>query len=109
MPSTVLIYIDAELGPDPRYPWIAITWNLGAAVIVTIGGRLSDVMGRRYFLLAGASLAAVGAIIGATGKSINQMIAAGIVFGVGGGFQEMCFACALELVPNKLRFRTLGK
>lgn len=92
-----------------RYPWIAITWNLGAAVIVTVGGRLSDVMGRRYFLLVGAFAAAVGAIIGATGRSIDQMIASGIVFGFGGGFQEMCFSCAMELVPNKQRFRTLGK
>lgn len=76
---------------------------------MTIGGRLADVMGRRYLLLVGVLAAAVGAIIGATGRSINQMIASGIVFGFGGGFQEMCFACAMELVPNKHRFRTLGR
>lgn len=85
------------------------SWNLGAAVIVTIGGRLSDIAGRRWFLLFGAGAAAVGALVGATGQSINQMIASGIIFGVGGGFQEMCFACAQELVPNKDRFKTLGK
>ncbi|KAL1888212.1 hypothetical protein Sste5346_009686, partial [Sporothrix stenoceras] len=108
MPAAVLSYINADLGPNPNYSWIAISWNLGAAVIVTIGGRLSDISGRRWFLLFGAGAAAVGAIIGATGQSINQMIASGIIFGVGGGFQEMCFACALELVPNKYRFRTIG-
>lgn len=57
----------------------------------------------------GAISAAVGAIVGATGQSINQMIVSGIIFGIGGGFQEMCFACAQELVPNKYRFQTLGK
>lgn len=56
----------------------------------------------------GAISAAVGALIGATGQSINQMIVSGIIFGIGGGFQEMCFACAQELVPNRLRFQTLG-
>lgn len=56
----------------------------------------------------GAISAAVGALIGATGQSINQMIVSGIIFGIGGGFQEMCFACAQELVPNKWRFQTLG-
>lgn len=86
----------------------ARSWNLGASVIVTIGGRLSDIAGRRWFLLFGACSAAVGAIVGATGQSINQMIVSGIIFGVGGGFQEMCFACAQELVPNKDRFKTLG-
>ena len=123
-PAAVLTYINADLGPDARYPWIAITyvyrfylhvalltfrsWNLGAAVIVSVGGRLSDIMGRRWFLMFGSIAAAVGALIGATGQSINQMIVSGIIFGIGGGFQEMCFACAQELVPNKWRFQTLG-
>lgn len=57
----------------------------------------------------GAISAAIGALVGATGQSINQMIVSGIIFGIGGGFQEMCFACAQELVPNKWRFQTLGK
>lgn len=108
MPAAVLQFINADLGPDPRYPWISITWNLGAAVIVTIGSRLADIFGRRWFLLIGAISAAIGALVGATGQNINQMIASGILFGFGGGFQEMCFACAQELVPNKYRFRTLG-
>ncbi|PGH17415.1 hypothetical protein AJ80_04785 [Polytolypa hystricis UAMH7299] len=108
MPAAVLTYIDADLGPDARYPWITICWNLGAAIIVSVGGRLSDIAGRRWFLMAGAISAAIGALIGATGQSINQMIASGIIFGIGGGFQEMCFACAQELVPNKSRFQTLG-
>ncbi|KAJ9151105.1 MFS general substrate transporter [Coniochaeta hoffmannii] len=110
MPAAVLTYINADLGPDTRYPWITIcnSWNLGASIIVTIGGRLSDIAGRRWFLLFGACAAAVGAVVGATGQSINQMIVSGIIFGVGGGFQEMCFACAQELVPNKDRFKTLG-
>lgn len=109
MPAAVLQFINADLGPDPRYPWISITWNLGAAVIVTIGSRLADIFGRRWFLLVGAVSAAIGALVGATGQNINQMIASGILFGFGGGFQEMCFACAQELVPNKYRFRTLGE
>ncbi|KAJ3536020.1 hypothetical protein NM208_g6897 [Fusarium decemcellulare] len=108
MPAAVLTYIDADLGPDARYPWISITWNLGAAIIVSVGGRISDIAGRRWFLMFGAVSAAVGALVGATGQSITQMIISGIIFGIGGGFQEMCFACAQELVPNKWRFQTLG-
>ncbi|CAK7212772.1 hypothetical protein SCUCBS95973_001578 [Sporothrix curviconia] len=108
MPAAILTYINADLGPDSNYSWIAISWNLGAAVIVTIGGRLSDISGRRWFLLFGAGAGVIGSVVGATGKSINQMIVSGVIFGIGGGFQEMCFACALELVPNKYRFRTMG-
>ncbi|KIW02240.1 uncharacterized protein PV09_06393 [Verruconis gallopava] len=108
MPASLLAYINADLGPDTRYPWIAIAWNLGAAIIVTVGSRLSDIAGRRWFLIIGAVSGAIGALIGATSQSITQSIVSGIIFGLGGGFQEMCFACAQELVPNKYRFRTLG-
>ncbi|KAM5351009.1 hypothetical protein ACJ41O_003732 [Fusarium nematophilum] len=90
------------------YLFTLIMWNLGAAIIVSVGGRISDIAGRRWFLMFGAVSAAVGALVGATGQSITQMIISGIIFGIGGGFQEMCFACAQELVPNKRRFQTLG-
>ena len=83
-------------------------WNVGAAVIVCVGGRITDITGRRWFLMFGAIAAAVAALIGALGQSIDQMIASGIIFGIGGGFQELCFACAQELVPKKWRFQTLG-
>ena len=89
MPAALLGYINADLGPDSRYPWISIAWNLGASIIVTIGSRLSDIAGRRWFLIVGAVAAAIGAIVGATSQSITQSIVSGIIFGLGGGFQEM--------------------
>ena len=73
MPSTVLSYIVADLGDDPNYPWITVSWNVCAAVLVTVGGRLSDIFGRRYFLIFASISALCGAVVGATGKSINQM------------------------------------
>ena len=46
MPAAILAYINQDLGPDPRYPWITVCWNLGAAIIVTVGGRLADIFAR---------------------------------------------------------------
>jgi hypothetical protein len=46
IPPAILGFINAELGPDPRYTWITISWNLGGAMFVTVGGRLSDIFGR---------------------------------------------------------------
>ncbi|KAL3430347.1 fungal trichothecene efflux pump [Aspergillus tetrazonus] len=108
MPAVILSSINADLGPDSDYPWITICWNLGAAVVVTIGGRLSDIFGRRWFLILGALFGAVGAVVGATGQSISQMIAAGILMGIGGGFGEMIFASVQEIVPNQQRLFVLG-
>jgi len=42
-------------------------------------------------MLLGSVLGFIGALLGATGQSINQMIASGVFFGVGAGFQEMAY------------------
>lgn len=108
MPSTIVSYINADLGPDPNFTWINVSWNLAASVMVTVGGRLSDIFGRRYFLIAGACIALIGAVVGATGQSVNQMIASGVLFGTGGGLQEMCFAAIQEVVPMRYRVLAIG-
>ena len=105
----MLPYINADLGPDPSYTWISVSWTLGAAILVSVGGRLSDIFGRRYFMLCGAFLGLLGAIVGATGQSINQMIVSGVLFGIGSGFQEMGFACIMEFIPNRYRLTFIGK
>jgi MFS family permease len=108
IPSTTLSTINAELGPDPSYSWITVSWTLCASIIVSVGGRLSDIFGRRYFMLFGASLSLIGCIVGATAQSIPQMIASGVILGTGSGFQEMSYACIQEIVPNQWRIYAIG-
>lgn len=108
IPPAVLTYINTDLGPDPRYTWITISWNLGGAMFVTVGGRLSDIFGRRYFFIAGAIILIIGSIVSATGQSIDQMIAGGALFGCGSGFLEMAFGAVQEIVPSAYRHVTIG-
>ncbi|KAF2477736.1 MFS general substrate transporter [Lindgomyces ingoldianus] len=108
IPPAILSFINADLGPDPRYTWITISWNLGGAMFVTIGGRLSDIFGRRYFFLTGSTLLIIGSIVSATGQNINQMIAGGAIFGAGSGFLEMSFGAVQEIVPSRYRHVTIG-
>ncbi|OQV10594.1 hypothetical protein CLAIMM_14571 [Cladophialophora immunda] len=108
MPSAILAYINADLGPSPIYTWISVSWNLAAAVMVSVGGRLSDIFGRRYFYTAAPAISCVGAIVGATSHSIGQSIASGVIFGVGGGLGEMSLGIVQEIVPNRLRVQILG-
>ena len=109
IPATTLSYINAELGPDPSYTWISVSWTLGASIMVSVGGRLSDIFGRRYFMLCGSLISFIGTIVGATGQSINQMIVSGVLFGIGSGMQEMVYACLLEVVPKKHRILAIGE
>ncbi|KAH6973092.1 fungal trichothecene efflux pump, partial [Ilyonectria sp. MPI-CAGE-AT-0026] len=108
IPPAILSFINAELGPDTTYTWITISWNLGGAIFVTIGGRLSDIFGRRWFFICGAATLIVGSIVGATGQSIGQMIASGAIFGSGAGLLEMAFGAVQEIVPNEWRMVTIG-
>ncbi|KAK6193988.1 hypothetical protein LQW54_011917 [Pestalotiopsis sp. IQ-011] len=108
IPSTTLGYINADLGPDPSYTWITVSWTLGASVVVSVGGRLSDIFGRRYFMMFGAAVSIVGCLVGANATSINMMIASGVLFGIGSGFQEMCYAIIQEMLPNKHRIIGVG-
>jgi MFS family permease len=39
-----------------------------------IVGRLSDIFGRRYFMIGGAALGCIGAIICATAKSVPVLV-----------------------------------
>ncbi|KAF2025440.1 hypothetical protein EK21DRAFT_103971 [Setomelanomma holmii] len=80
IPPAILSFINADLGPDPRYTWITISWNLGVPFILMIGS-----------------------IVSATGQSIGQMIAGGALFGCGSGFLEMAFGAVQEIVPSKYR------
>lgn len=109
IPSTTLGYINADLGPDPNYTWITVSWTLGASVVVSVGGRLSDIFGRRYFMMFGAAVSIVGCLVGANATSINMMIASGVLFGIGSGFQEMCYAIIQEMLPNKHRIIGVGE
>ncbi|KAF5511964.1 Trichothecene efflux pump TRI12 [Colletotrichum aenigma] len=108
IPSTTLPYINADLGPSPNSTWITVTWTLGASILVSVGGRLSDIFGRRYFMMTGAAVSIVGTLVGATARSINQMIVSGALFGIGSGFQELCYACVQECVPNRHRVKAVG-
>ncbi|KAF9879319.1 hypothetical protein CkaCkLH20_02862 [Colletotrichum karsti] len=108
IPSTTLPYIAADLGPSANATWITVVWTLGAAVLVSVGGRLSDIFGRRYFMMTGALVSIAGTLVGANARSVEHMILSGALFGVGSGFQELCYACVQECVPNRLRVVAVG-
>lgn len=89
--------------------YINHSWNLAAAIMVSVGGRLSDIFGRRYFYMAAPAISCIGALVGATSHSIGQSIASGVIFGIGGGLGEMSLGLVQEIVPNRWRVQMLGK
>ncbi|KAF1960679.1 hypothetical protein CC80DRAFT_590045 [Byssothecium circinans] len=63
MPAAIPAYVNADLGPDPIYPWITVCWNLGAAIIVTVDGRLADSFVTLGFMILAEPVSSFGPLI----------------------------------------------
>ncbi|KXJ90410.1 fungal trichothecene efflux pump [Microdochium bolleyi] len=103
LPTNVLTYINADIGPSPYLSWVNIARTLSLSFAFTILGRLSDLFGRRWFFIGGNIIALVGIIVCAFAPNINTLIAGSAIYGLGETVQ-LSFNVALgELVPNKYR------
>jgi MFS family permease len=66
-------------------------------------GRLSDIFGRKWMVMATSLLGLLGCIVGGTAKSIDILIVANLMNGLAAAGQ-LSFGIVLgELVPNKHR------
>ncbi|KAH7316452.1 fungal trichothecene efflux pump [Stachybotrys elegans] len=95
--------IDQDIGPSVSIGWATTTWLMGASVSFLLFGRLSDLFGRKWMVLATTSLGLMGCILGGAAQNIPMIIVANVFFGIAAAGQ-FAFAVILgELVPNKQR------
>ncbi|KAK2752229.1 trichothecene efflux pump [Colletotrichum kahawae] len=102
--APILTDVNESIGPDSNIVWVSLASNLAQAVMLTMTGRLSDMFGRRYFQVAGTALALIGCIIGATSKTVNTLIGANVLIGLGSATQVSFPYLISELVPMKYRY-----
>lgn len=86
--NTVLILalpsIQADLGTSTSgLAWISNGYILAFGGLLLLGGRLGDVLGRRRVLLSGITLFTVASLIGGAAPSVEVLIAARVVQGIG--------------------------
>lgn len=67
-------------------------------------GRLSDLFGRRWFFVGTAASGLIGAIVGCTAHSINQLIASSVFIGLAASGQANFNYVIAEIVPVNHRF-----
>ncbi|KAK5117508.1 hypothetical protein LTR85_008893 [Meristemomyces frigidus] len=102
--APVLSDINNDLGPSPNITWVGIVYVLCEAVVFLLVGRLSDILGRRWFFIIGSLISLVGSIVGATAQSITTLIGAEVLIGIAAGFQISFFWVISEMVPMKWRY-----
>lgn len=103
MPANTLSLINADLGPSPDIGWVGTAYLLGNSIGFLLVGRLSDIFGRRWMVLACNSLSIVGCVLGAAAPSVGALIAATLLNGFAAAGQLSHQVVLGELVPNRLR------
>jgi MFS family permease len=108
--GSLLTVINNDIGPQSSYSWIVTSFAIGSATVTVspLVGRLGDIFGRRLFILLGNVFSGVGGIVGATATSINTLIGAGCLIGVGVALHQLSFASVSEPVPKRSRGISLG-
>ena len=85
--SGALIFIRTQFGLSTFQQELVVSVVLvGAAVGALSGGRLADILGRRFMLLVTASIFVVGALVCAAAPSLIVLVIGRLIVGLGIGF-----------------------
>lgn len=97
-------YIYGDLGGTDRWVWFVLANLLALAAVCPFVGALSDLIGRRYVALVGASFIILGMIVCSTAHTMNIFICGMALAGVGAGINELtALAATSELAPTAKR------
>ncbi|WP_169084923.1 MDR family MFS transporter [Paenibacillus sp. PL91] len=83
--STAMPRIIAILGGIEYYTWVITIYMLTSTIATVLVGKLSDIYGRKPFLLSGIVLFIIGAFLCGTSTTIFQLITYRGIQGLGGG------------------------
>lgn len=107
--GTAMPRIIAELHGFEHYAAVTTIYMLTATVIVPIVGKLSDLYGRKPFLLAGVAIFVASSALCGAAASMTQLVIFRGVQGIGAGFsQAMAFTTIADLFPPARRGRASG-
>lgn len=107
--GTAMPRVIAELQGFEHYAAVTTVYMLAATVVVPIVGKLSDLYGRRPFLLAGVAIFVVGSAFCGAATSMTWLVIARGFQGIGAGFsQAMAFTTIADLYPPARRGKVSG-
>ncbi|MDO9416621.1 MDR family MFS transporter [Pararhizobium sp.] len=83
--STALPTIVGEFGEMERFGWIGSAYLLATCAVMPLYGKLGDLFGRKYVMITAVTIFTLGSIACGLAISMNTLIAARVLQGLGGG------------------------
>ncbi len=83
--STALPTIVGEFGQMERFGWVSSAFLLSTSAVMPIYGKLGDLFGRKYVMLAAIVIFTLGSLACGFAWSMDSLIAARVFQGIGGG------------------------
>jgi EmrB/QacA subfamily drug resistance transporter len=107
--GTALPHIITDLGGLEYFSWVFTAYILAASIPAVIVGRLSDIYGRKPFILIGIAIFILGSLLSGLSQNIIELIIFRIVQGVGGGaIMATSFTAIGDLFSPRERGRWQG-
>jgi EmrB/QacA subfamily drug resistance transporter len=107
--NTATPRIIADLDGFSLYSWLVTIYLLASTTSILIAGKLSDLFGRKWFLVGGVCIFLLGSMLAGTSQSMIELIIFRGVQGLGSGIlQTMALVLVADIFPPKERARWLG-
>jgi EmrB/QacA subfamily drug resistance transporter len=104
--STALPTIVGEFGELERFAWVGSAYLLAVSTVMPVYGKLGDLFGRKYVMMAAIALFTLGSLVCGLANSMNQLIAARVLQGLGGGgIMVSIFSINADLFEPRVRAR----
>ena len=107
--SSALPTIVGELDGVEHMTWVITAFILAMTIMMPIYGKLSDLLGRKPLLIIAISLFLAGSVFGGLAQSMNFLIIARAIQGIGGGgLMILSQAAIADVVPPRERGKYMG-
>ena len=107
--GTAMPRIIAELQGFDHYAWVTTAYLLSSTAVVPIVGKLSDIYGRKLFLIGGTALFVLASALCGLSQDMTQLIVFRGLQGIGAGvLMAMVFTTISSIFPPASRGRIQG-
>ncbi|MEZ5379309.1 MAG: MDR family MFS transporter [Acidimicrobiales bacterium] len=107
--ATALPTLAGELGGANQIAWVVSAYLLTSTIVTPLYGKMSDLFGRRIVYQISITVFMLGSILCAIAQSMNQLVGARAIQGMGGGgLMSLAFVIVGDVVSPRQRGRYIG-